>query len=188
MCNYEGCATFDELISGTPVHTTMFGDVKALEMKRKWSIWQIPCPYAAMLKQTTGAALTLLLGNGIASGKIYELVRQQDNDDGAPIYPVYTSYGFVTAKQGQQLNLGAGRKLASYWTGNVQGTAWPDCGSTLTPWARLTRRPTRSPCGCRRTRRRTTSGGLRSAASGSSSRSRARETARADRDTWSAAG
>jgi hypothetical protein len=122
MCNYEGCPTFDEMISATPVHTTIMGQLKALEQKRKWSIWQIPAPYAAMVRQTTGAQLTLLLCNGIASGKIYELVPQQGNDDGMPFYPLYTTYGFVGATQGQSLQLGAGRKLATYWTANVNGT------------------------------------------------------------------
>lgn len=124
MCNYEGSPTFDEMISAAPVHTTMFGDVKALDMKRKWSIWQIPAPYAALVKQTTGEALTLLFCNGIASGKIYEMVQQKGDDDGVTVYPLYTTYGFVTAKQGQQLQLGAGRKLATGWTGNVSGNGY----------------------------------------------------------------
>lgn len=122
MCNYEGCPTFDELISSTPVHTTIMGQLKALEQRRKWSIWQIPSPYAAMVKLGTGEQLTMLLCNGIASGKIYQLVPQQTTDDGTPIYPVYTTYGFVTATQGMQLQLGAGRKLATWWSGNVSGS------------------------------------------------------------------
>jgi hypothetical protein len=121
MCNYEGCATFDELVTAAPVHTTIMGALKALEQKRKWSIWQIPCPYAAMVKRTTGEALTLLLCNGIASGKIYELVPKQTNDDGVPIYPVYTSYGFDGNKQSTAAPMGPGIKTMTWWSGNVQG-------------------------------------------------------------------
>lgn len=121
MCNYEGCRSFDELVSSTPVHTTIMGLLKALEQKRKWSIWQIPCPYAETIKRSTGQQLTLMLCNGIASGKIYELVQRQNNDDGLPVYPVYTTYGFDGTKQSGAPQMGFGIKLLNWWTANVQG-------------------------------------------------------------------
>ena len=39
----------------------------------------------------------LMIGNGIMSSKIYELDPDVHNDDGVPIYSLYTTYGHVNA-------------------------------------------------------------------------------------------
>ena len=37
------------MLKGEPqMHTTMFGTLNSIDMRRKWSIWQIPSPYAAI--------------------------------------------------------------------------------------------------------------------------------------------
>jgi hypothetical protein len=122
MCNYEGCATFDELMSGQPLRATMYGDIDTNDMKRKWSIWNIPCPYAAMIQQLNAEQLTLFFCNGIASSKIYASDPTMTTDDGSAITPLYTTYGFVNPKKGQQLQLGAGRKLATYFQLDANGS------------------------------------------------------------------
>lgn len=127
MCNYTGCPTAEELMASSPVHTTMFGDLKALDMRRKWSIWQIKCPVAEFIQRPDGFTDQLLLCNGIASSKIYQLVNGaasggQNTDDNAPIDWLYLSYGFCKAKQGQQQpGLGALRKIAYYLTATMEG-------------------------------------------------------------------
>ena len=128
MCNYTGCPTGAELADSAEVHMTMFGDLKALDMKRKWSLWQIPCPVAEFVPRADGFTAPLFLCNGINSSKIYQLVNGaadgsgQNTDDGMPINWSYTTYGLVKAKQGQQVQgLGALRKLWTYFAATMEG-------------------------------------------------------------------
>ena len=46
MCNFQGLDSGQELKSEPQMHTTMFGTLNAIDMRRKWSLWQIPAPYA----------------------------------------------------------------------------------------------------------------------------------------------
>jgi hypothetical protein len=127
MCNYTGCPTGEELAEGDQVHTTMFGDLKSLDMKRKWAIWQIVCPVAEFVPRQDGFTAPLFLCNGINSSKVYQLtngdaVDGQNTDDGTPINWSYTTYAFVKAKQGQQLpGLGALRKVWYYLATTMEG-------------------------------------------------------------------
>lgn len=127
MCNFTGCPTAGELAESVPVHTTMFGDLKALDMRRKWSIWQIQCPVAEFVTRQDGVSNPLFLCNGINSSKIYQLVDGaalggQNTDDGQPINWNYTTYGFTKAKQGQQQpGLGALRKVWYYFVATMEG-------------------------------------------------------------------
>ncbi|HEX8711811.1 MAG TPA: hypothetical protein VF730_08060, partial [Terracidiphilus sp.] len=127
MCNYTGCPTGEELAASSEVHITMFGDLKALDMRRKWSIWRIPCPAAEFVPRNDGFSDPLFLCNGIASSKIYQLLPGaasggQNTDDGAAINWLYATYGFVKAKQGQQNPmLGALRKVWYYLAATMEG-------------------------------------------------------------------
>jgi hypothetical protein len=127
MCNYTGCPTGEELAASSEVHITMFGDLKALDMRRKWSIWQIPCPVAEFIARPDGFTDQLLLCNGINTSKIYQLMNGaasggQNTDDGAAINWDYVTYGFVKAKQGQQQpGLGALRKVWYYFVATAEG-------------------------------------------------------------------
>jgi hypothetical protein len=97
MLNYQAFATFDELISGAPVHATMFGTLAAPDLRRKWSIWQIPSPYADFVTRQDGLDMPLFICNGIDSSKIYQLLNNQYSDDGAAINSLYTTYGHASA-------------------------------------------------------------------------------------------
>jgi hypothetical protein len=128
MCNYTGCPTGAEMADSSEVHVTMFGDLKALDMRRKWSLWQIPCPVAEFVPRADGFTTPLFLCNGNASGKIYQLLpgaadgSGQNDDDGAAINWSYTTCGFVKGKAGQQVQgLGALRKIAYYFTATMKG-------------------------------------------------------------------
>lgn len=129
MCNYSGCPTGPDLAESAEVHMTMFGDLKALDMKRKWSIWQIPCPVGEFVPRNDGYSAPIFLCNGINSSKIYQLVNGaadgtgQNTDDGVAINWTYCSYGLVKAKQGQQVQgLGALRKVWYYLAATMSGT------------------------------------------------------------------
>ena len=52
--NYQGLGTFEELVSQAEMHTTMFGTLAAVDMKRKWTIWQIPSPYMDYITRKNG--------------------------------------------------------------------------------------------------------------------------------------
>ena len=97
MCNYQGLDTAAELFAGPGVHTTMFGALAAVDMKRKWTIWQIPSPYADFIYRPDGVDNPLFICNGIDSAKIYQLETLQLSDDGVAINSLYTTYGFVNA-------------------------------------------------------------------------------------------
>jgi len=127
MCNFTGCPTAAELIEGIPVHTTMFGDLKALDMRRKSSLWQMQIPIAEFIMRGDGFSQSLFLGNGNGTSKIYQLadgaaLDGQNTDDGAAINWLYTTYGFTKAKQGQQIQgLGALRKIWYYMAVTMEG-------------------------------------------------------------------
>lgn len=135
-CSYEGSGTGGEVADDRPLTATFYGDILAEELKRKWSIWQIPCPYADFITQADGEDAPLLLGNGIGNSKIY--ILDQTNDDGKEIPWRYVTYGFGNDKDAQKApGLGSGRKrwsylistisvvgnaIAKFWSNRLDGT------------------------------------------------------------------
>jgi hypothetical protein len=97
MCNYQGLDTAAELFASPGVHNTMMGVLTAQDMKRKWTIWQIPSPYADFIYRPDGVDLPLLICNGIGSSKVYQLLTSQLSDDGVAINSLYTTYGHMNA-------------------------------------------------------------------------------------------
>lgn len=97
MCNYQGINTFEELMAGAGIHTTMFGTLAAVDMRRKWSIWRITTPYMDFIIRPDAVDAPLFICNGTKSSKIYEMLDSQLSDDGVAINGLYTTYGFVNA-------------------------------------------------------------------------------------------
>jgi hypothetical protein len=121
-CNYQGLDTAAELFAGPGVHTTMFGALAAVDMKRKWTIWQIPSPYAAFIYRQDGTDTPLFICNGIGSSKIYQLETSQLSDDGVAINSLYTTYGHVNAvKAATQPIFGMHTKRYTVLQGTVEG-------------------------------------------------------------------
>lgn len=115
MLNYLGLGDITALADGPQMHTTMFGTLMSVDMRRKWAIWNITSPYADLILQNDGFTQTLYLGNGVANGKIYQLLASQLSDDGAAINGTYTTYGFVDAEKARQYPLlGSHRKQWTY--------------------------------------------------------------------------
>lgn len=144
MMNYQGCESGAAIKESMQIHTTMFGTLNAVDMRRKWSIWQIASPYAnAVSKQgeveVVNGQVNLLdaeirFGNGIASSKVYRLnpdfvpdslefdPAAIPTDDGAAINSLYTTYGWVNQSKAAQMPLlGAFRKLWRYLTHQASG-------------------------------------------------------------------
>jgi hypothetical protein len=137
MMNYQGCETGGAIKTAMQLHETMFGSLNAVDMRRKWSIWQIASPYANVVSTagnvtvSPSGAINLLDGeirfcNGIDSSKIYRLGTPAANeiptDDGATIHSLYTTYGWVNTSKAEQFPLlGLFRKLWGYLTHQISG-------------------------------------------------------------------
>lgn len=133
MWNYQNLDTFEEIVSGRGVHTTMFGTLAAVDMRLKMSIWQIVSPYAGFITQSDLTTESLTICNGSANQKMYQMSQAQLSDDGVAINGFYTTFGFADAsKAKEQPLLGLHRKLYSfvqqdiYGSGTVTVTAYPN--------------------------------------------------------------
>ncbi len=97
VLNYDSLGSFEELMGAIGTHSTMFGTLANPDMRRKWTIWQIPSPYMNFITRADILDEPLFICNGIGSSKIYQLDPNQRSDDGVAIYGSYASYGFVNA-------------------------------------------------------------------------------------------
>jgi hypothetical protein len=97
MLNYQSIGSFPEMMSDIGTHATMFGTLANPDMRRKWTIWQIPTPYMGTVLRGNLINNPIMICNGIKSSKIYELDPNRHDDDGATIWSLYTTYGFVNA-------------------------------------------------------------------------------------------
>jgi hypothetical protein len=97
MLNYQSIGSFQELMADIGTHATMFGTLANPDMRRKWTIWQIPTPYMGTVLRGNLVNNPMMICNGIKSSKIYELDPDRHNDDGAVIWSLYTTYGHVNA-------------------------------------------------------------------------------------------
>lgn len=137
MLNYKELNTANDLADRGPVKTSFTGKLIAWDMSRKWSIWQIPCPYADFVTRADGTApLFFCCGDG--SSRIGQQVSELFSDYGQPINSVYTTYGFV--KTSDRMEFGpltsAHRNLYKYLDMNLYGSGTVDVialPNTLTP-------------------------------------------------------
>jgi hypothetical protein len=91
------------MIAAAEVHTTMFGSLAAVDMKRKWSIWNIATPAMDFIMQPDAESTPLYVCNGIGTSKIYKFDDLKYSDDGVAINSLYTTYGFVNAAKAATL-------------------------------------------------------------------------------------
>lgn len=113
MCNYQGLDTGEMIKSEPMMHTTMFGTLNAIDMRRKWSIWQLPSPYANIVQGATDEEIYICNGKG--NSQIYKLDAEAQTDNGAIIDSRYTTAGLVErTKRAQMPQLGFGRTRADY--------------------------------------------------------------------------
>lgn len=94
MLNFNGVDSGEELKVMAQMHTTMFGKLAALDMRRKWSLWYggVESPGAATVMASGGEQVRL--GNGMGTSQVYYLdPTQSATDNGAPIDSGYTTAG-----------------------------------------------------------------------------------------------
>lgn len=120
MCSYEAQSSGSRVIDADPVAATFYGDLLAEDMKRKWSIWQIPSPYADFILQQNGEDQPLLIGNGLSNSRIYSL--SATNDDGMEIPWRYVTAAFGTESDLKKMPaLGSGVKRWALWKSRMVG-------------------------------------------------------------------
>jgi hypothetical protein len=131
MCNYQGIDSGEQLRASPQMHTTMFGTLNAIDMRRKWSIFQIPCPYANFMAGTEDQQF--YLGNGRGNSKVYKFDPDALTDDGIAVDSLYTTAGLPDgAKRSQMPGLGNNRVRWTYFTaalesqGAVNVTLYPN--------------------------------------------------------------
>ena len=142
ILNYQSIGSFQELLAAIGTHATMFGSLSNPDMRRKWTIWQIPSPYMDFITRANYIDTPLYICNGIDSSKIYELDPDQLSDDGAPIYSSYCTYGFVNAVKAATLPIfGLHVKRYTLLQLNVDGsgtldvTMWPNTLQARYPYS-----------------------------------------------------
>ena len=101
MCNYQGIDTGAELKTSPQMHTTMFGSLNAIDMRRKWSIWQIASPYANICQGATDEKLFICNGSG--NSQIYYLDENAVTDAGNVIDSLYTTAGLPNLSKRAQI-------------------------------------------------------------------------------------
>lgn len=118
--SYKQLTSASALAEHVAVHPTYSGKLITTDYSRKWSIWPIAVPAAALISRSDNTA-PIMFGNSSATGKIYHLVDGQLDDDGAAIHQKYRTYGFPSVEQEQALQIGSVRKVFGPMTAILDG-------------------------------------------------------------------
>jgi len=130
MCNYQGIDTGQELKTMPQMHTTMFGTLNAIDMRRKWSIWQIPSPFANICQGATDEEIFICNGRG--NSQVYFLDPNAQTDNGRIIDSLYTTAGLPElTKRAQMPGMGNSRDRWGYMSAALQSSGTVQC--TLFP-------------------------------------------------------
>ena len=119
--DYRSLDNAEEIASRPPIHLTLTGRQAAFDRARKWAPWFVTAASATLAERSDGTA-QMFLGNGLATGKVYQLADAQLSDDGAAIASYYTTYFFLHHELEQQLQVGSHRKLFEYLAMFVEGS------------------------------------------------------------------
>jgi hypothetical protein len=116
MLNFQGIDSGEELKAMPQMHTTMFGMLAAIDMRRKWSLWYggVQSPYATTVQGVNGEQTRF--GNGQGNSLVYFLDPTQNaTDDGTPLDSLYTGSDLPNlAKRAEMPQLGQDRVCWSY--------------------------------------------------------------------------
>jgi hypothetical protein len=116
MLNFQGLDSGEELKASPQMHTTMFGTLAAIDMRRKWSLWYggVQSPYATTVQGVNGEQTRF--GNGQGNSLVYFLdPMQNSSDNGMPIDSLYTGSGLpALSKRAEMPQLGPDRVQWSY--------------------------------------------------------------------------
>jgi hypothetical protein len=113
--NYKQLNTASALMDSVQIHRSYSGKLIASDIVRKWSLWTIKSPCAALIQRPDTTSATFL-GNSDHNGKIFALVDGLLEDDGAAVRQLYATAGFVPSETGQGMQIGMTRFIYNYMT------------------------------------------------------------------------
>jgi len=120
MCSYRELNTGSELAHTGPIRSTFSGRLMSPEPARKWSFWNIACPYADFISRANNQWPEFFC-NGYANSKIFQLSSVELDDDGAAINSFYVTYGFVKPEMAEAKGLGLFGMELDYLTMLITG-------------------------------------------------------------------
>ena len=121
MCNYRELNTGGALAQTGPIRSTFSGRLMSPEPARKWSFWNIACPYADLVSRG-GEEWRQFFCTGYGNSKIFQLSSAELDDDGAAINSFYVTYGFCKPEMADAKGLGLFRMTFDYLTLLVAGS------------------------------------------------------------------
>lgn len=115
MCSYRELNTGQEMARTGPIRSTFSGRLMSPEPARKWSFWNIACPYADFVSRG-GEEWREFFCSGYGNSKIFQLSSAELDDDGGAINSFYVTYGFVKPEMADAKGLGLFRMSLDYLT------------------------------------------------------------------------
>jgi hypothetical protein len=115
MCSYRELNTGAALATTGPIRSTYMGRLMSPEPARKWSFWNIRCPYSDYISRANGNWPEFYC-TGYGDQKIFALLASQLSDDGLAINSFWVSYGFVKPEAADAKGLGLFRMSFPYFT------------------------------------------------------------------------
>lgn len=119
--NYRELDSAFQIAQSAPIHTSFSGKLIATDHVRKWTRWNLPINYGALVYRGPGLVLPLFCGGNGATpgtggfGNVYTITGTGLSDaDYGQMYPYYVTYFFVGADAEMGLHLGAQRKILSF--------------------------------------------------------------------------
>jgi len=115
MCNYRELNTGGALAQTGPIRSTYTGRLMSPEPARKWSFWNIQCPYSDFISRNN-SQWPQWFGTGYRDSKIFALQASALADDGLAINSFWISYGFTKPEMADAKGLGLWRMEFPYLT------------------------------------------------------------------------
>lgn len=115
MCNYRELNTGAAMASTGPIRSTYSGRIMSPEPARKWSFWNIVCPYSDYIDRANNQWPQWFC-TGYNDYKMFALQASQLSDDGNAINSFYITYGFVKPETADAKGLGLFRMELPYLT------------------------------------------------------------------------
>jgi len=139
MCSYRELNTGAELAHTGPIRSTFSGRLMSPEPARKWSFWNIACPYADFINRNDENWPEFFC-TGYQNSKVFQLSSAELDDDGAAINSFYVTYGFVKPEMADAKGLGLFSMELTYLTmlvtgsGTAQLQVYPDSVQNTLPF------------------------------------------------------
>ncbi|MBA0085985.1 MAG: hypothetical protein HRJ53_13385, partial [Acidobacteria bacterium Pan2503] len=122
MCNYRELNSGAAIAQTGPIRSTYMGRLMSPEPARKWSFWNIQCPYSDYISRANNQWPQFFC-TGYADSKIFALQASALADDGTnAINSFWVSYGFVKPEMQDAKGLGLFRMEVPYMTILATGT------------------------------------------------------------------